>query len=56
MVWTVIGKMFINQSFNKNNAVINGKTVQIYEWVCQVRFTIKKNPIRYKMQHLMKVA
>ena len=25
MIWVVISKMFINQSFTKNKAVINGK-------------------------------
>ena len=44
MIWTVIGKMFINQSFAKNKTVINGKTVQIYGWISQSRFTISKNP------------
>ena len=36
--------MFVNQSFTKNKAVINGKTVQIYGLVSQPRFTISKNP------------
>ena len=40
----VIGKVFINQSFTKNKAVISGKTVQIYGWISQPRFTISKNP------------
>ena len=31
MIWTVIGKMFINQSFTKSKAVINGETVQILD-------------------------
>ena len=43
MIWIVIGKMIINQSFNKNKDVINGKTVQIYGWISQQRFTISKN-------------
>ena len=36
--------MFINQSFTKNKAVISGKTIQIYGWISQPRFTISKNP------------
>ena len=40
MIWIVIGKMFINQSFTKIKAVINGETVQI--WISQPRFTISK--------------
>ena len=35
--------MFINQSFTKNKAVINGNTVQVYLWVSQLRFTLSKN-------------
>ena len=31
MIWIVIGEMFINQSFTKNKAVINGKTVSFVE-------------------------
>ena len=44
MIWIVIGKMFISQSFTKNKAVINGKAVQIYLWISQSRFTLSKNP------------
>ena len=44
MIWIVIGKMFINQSFTKNKAVVNGKTIQIYEWISQPRSTISRNP------------
>ena len=44
LIWIVIGKMFINQSFTKNKAVINGKTVQICWWLSQPRFTLSKNP------------
>ena len=43
MIWIVLGKMFINQYFTKNKAVINGKTVQIYGWISQPRFAISKN-------------
>ena len=47
MTWVVIRKMFINQSFTKNKAVINGKTVQICEWISQPRFTVSKiHPLR----------
>ena len=42
MIWIVIGKIFINQSFTKNKAVINGKKVQIYGCISQPRFTISK--------------
>ena len=39
--------MFINQSFTKTKALINGKTVQIYGWISQPRFTISKiHPLR----------
>ena len=34
--------MFINQSFTKDKAVVNGKTVQIYQWISQPRFTLSK--------------
>ena len=44
MISIVTGKMFINQSFTKNKAVINEKTVQIYGWISRPRFTISKNP------------
>ena len=30
MISIVIGKMFINQSVTKNKAVINGKTVHLF--------------------------
>ena len=43
IIWILIGKMFINQSFAKSKPVINGKTVQIYGWLSQPRFTISKN-------------
>ena len=43
MIWSVIERMFINQSIAKNKAVINGKTVQIYEWISQPRFIISKH-------------
>ena len=42
MIWIVIGKMFVNQSFTKDKAVINGKTVQTYRWISQLRFTFQK--------------
>ena len=39
--------MFIDQSFTKNKAVINWKTVQIYGWVSRLKFTISKiHPLR----------
>ena len=41
IIWIVIGKMFINQSFTENKAVINGKTVQIFSSISQPRFTPK---------------
>ena len=44
MMWIVIGKMFTNQSFTENKAVINVKTVQICCSISQPRLKIKKNP------------
>ena len=42
-----MGKMFIHQSFAKNKAVINEKTVQIYRWIFQPRLTLSKiHPLR----------
>ena len=32
----------VDQSFTDNKAVINGKTVQIYGWISQPRFTVLK--------------
>ena len=47
MIWIVIRKMFINKSFTKNKAAINGKTVQIYGWISRPRFTFSKiHPLR----------
>ena len=49
MIWIVIGKMFINESFTKNMAVINGKTVQIYAWIdisAEIYCIKKINPLR----------
>ena len=37
-------KVFTNQSFTKNKAVINGEKVQIYRNVSQPRFAVSKNP------------
>ena len=39
-----IGKMFTNLSFTKNEAVINGETVQICCCISQPRFGMSKNP------------
>ena len=44
MFWIVIEKMFINQYFTKNKAVINGKKVEIYGLISHSRFTLLKNP------------
>ena len=47
MIWIVIGKTFINQSFTKNKAVTNRRTVQIYEWISQPRLLYQKiHPLR----------
>ena len=40
-----IGKMFINQSFTEDKAVIIGETAQIYI-----------ESIQYEMQHVMQIA
>ena len=40
MIWIVIEKMFTNQSFTEDKAVINGKMVPIYFSVSQLRFKI----------------
>ena len=39
-----IGKMFTDQSFTENKAVINGETVQIYCSISQPRFNISIIP------------
>ena len=36
-------KVVTNQCFTENKTVINGKTVQIYRWISQPRFTSLKN-------------
>ena len=52
MIWivtAVIVKVFINQSFTKNKAVINGKTVQISIWISVSRDLLyhqKIHPLR----------
>ena len=55
-IWIVIGKMFINQSFTKNKAVINGKNgTNISMDILAEIYFIKKS-IRYEMQHLVQIA
>ena len=51
MIWIVIGKMFNNQSFTENKAVINVKTVQI----CFSEIECIKKSICYKMRRLMQI-
>ena len=48
MTWIVIEKVFTNQSFTENKAVINEDTAQIYLWISQRRFTTPKkiHPLR----------
>ena len=46
MIWIVIVKMFINQSFTKFKAVINGKTVQMLSMdISAVIYFIKKRSV-----------
>ena len=57
LIWIVIGKVFINQSFTKTKAVINGKTVQINIWIdISAEIYYIKNSIRYEMQHLVQIV
>ena len=47
MIWKVIGKMFVNQSFAKNKAVINGKRYKYMdEYLCRDLLYQKIYPLR----------
>ena len=57
MIWIVMGKMFTNQTFTKNTAVVskwkNG--TNMWKDISAEIYFVKKS-IRYEMRHLVQIA